>query len=267
MTINPMSKAVKQWFPHFNPVVWHGATLLVNNPAEYQQLAIAYVDLHWRIHRNYHDLFEKLRSKPTNYDEICWDADHHAKMGFDLCFSNPPNERPNPELWLVLCEQWFNSNTAHDEKYNDALSSLASRDYRSYLYTKHWKTVRYAMLLMLGARCMKCKKPNMWGELSNLHVHHVTYERVGNEKATDLLLLCSDCHKNEHEPILGIPPATAYGVLNAGDMVMHERFGVGIVIDIKPQSNDRDITVDFGKGDIKTFSDAFQKLEKIETDS
>jgi 5-methylcytosine-specific restriction endonuclease McrA len=44
-----------------------------------------------------------------------------------------------------------------------------------------------------GRFCKAC------GSKKNLHVHHVTYERFGNELLTDLLGLCYTCHKGVHE--------------------------------------------------------------------
>lgn len=46
-------------------------------------------------------------------------------------------------------------------------------------------------------RCEKCGKR---GSRRNweLHVHHLTYERYGHELVDDLIVLCLECHGQEH---------------------------------------------------------------------
>jgi len=34
---------------------------------------------------------------------------------------------------------------------------------------------------------------------AGLHVHHLTYERLGNEAVGDLIVLCADCHTDAHQ--------------------------------------------------------------------
>lgn len=36
------------------------------------------------------------------------------------------------------------------------------------------------------------------GTVDNLHVHHLTYERLGRELLTDLVTLCAGCHRKQH---------------------------------------------------------------------
>ena len=65
--------------------------------------------------------------------------------------------------------------------------------YTQYLYTYHWRKLREIKLEEVDQRCQLCysaKKP--------LHVHHRTYERLGNEKLTDLTVLCKECHTLFH---------------------------------------------------------------------
>ena len=64
--------------------------------------------------------------------------------------------------------------------------------HRAYLRSPEWKTRRRAALERAGGRCMDC------GTTRNLHVHHLTYKRHGNELARDLRVLCSRCHRHRH---------------------------------------------------------------------
>ena len=64
--------------------------------------------------------------------------------------------------------------------------------YDLYLQSKEWKQKRSEVLFRDGHCCQLC------GDEENLRVHHLTYNRVGNEALFDLVTLCSHCHANEH---------------------------------------------------------------------
>lgn len=66
-----------------------------------------------------------------------------------------------------------------------------------YEHTKHlgsdeWAAMRRAVLKARGGKCERC------GEADGLEVHHKNYCRLGNERLSDLLLLCGRCHEQEH---------------------------------------------------------------------
>lgn len=62
------------------------------------------------------------------------------------------------------------------------------------LSSENWKEVRQRILAR-DRKCVKC------GSILFLEVHHKTYKNKGNEleHLEDLILLCSECHKNEHK--------------------------------------------------------------------
>lgn len=64
--------------------------------------------------------------------------------------------------------------------------------YKEYLKSKKWFRKKQELFLLRGKKCERC--PNV----SRLQVHHKTYERLFNEKLSDLEILCSSCHKKEH---------------------------------------------------------------------
>jgi hypothetical protein len=75
---------------------------------------------------------------------------------------------------------------------------LTIEEYDKYLETPHWKEFRRQafkeQLKTLGQnRCSRCQKSAV-----TLHVHHLTYERLGKELLTDVEIICRDCHKKEH---------------------------------------------------------------------
>jgi len=67
-------------------------------------------------------------------------------------------------------------------------------NYALSLNSEYWKEVRQRILAR-DRKCAKC------GSILFLEVHHKTYKSIGNEleHLGDLILLCSDCHKNEHQ--------------------------------------------------------------------
>jgi hypothetical protein len=54
-----------------------------------------------------------------------------------------------------------------------------------------WQQRRLEIIERDGGRCRTCGKPGN-------HVHHVTYDRLGQEPPRDLVLLCKSCHELEH---------------------------------------------------------------------
>lgn len=66
------------------------------------------------------------------------------------------------------------------------------KTYAEYLKTDHWKLTRDKALKRAGYKCQIC------AETSRLEVHHNDYSRLGGENRTDLVVLCSVCHKTHH---------------------------------------------------------------------
>lgn len=78
------------------------------------------------------------------------------------------------------------------ENINKDLNKLKYMPYKEYLQTDHWKLTRKKKLRESKYKCQLC------GSKGELHVHHNTYERRGEEDLSDLVVLCSDCHAKFH---------------------------------------------------------------------
>lgn len=67
--------------------------------------------------------------------------------------------------------------------------------YKQYLKSEHWLNVkrRFRASSFCKNECRIC------GNKKNLHIHHKTYKRVGNERLSDLEELCASCHKSLHK--------------------------------------------------------------------
>ncbi len=61
--------------------------------------------------------------------------------------------------------------------------------YRAHLRSEKWARKRTDVVLRGRGRCERCRT---W-PIS--HVHHLTYERFGDEPLADLLGVCVRCHK------------------------------------------------------------------------
>jgi hypothetical protein len=73
------------------------------------------------------------------------------------------------------------------------LQHLKKMPYADYLASDHWTRVRDAARDRAGYRCQVCNSSG------DIHVHHRSYERRGEESDADLTVLCADCHKLFHD--------------------------------------------------------------------
>jgi 5-methylcytosine-specific restriction endonuclease McrA len=71
------------------------------------------------------------------------------------------------------------------------LTAHSSR-YQQVMHSEGWRKRRQRALKRAGYRCQKC------GSRRQLQVHHLTYARLGRERAADLMVLCRTCHAAEH---------------------------------------------------------------------
>ena len=75
----------------------------------------------------------------------------------------------------------------------DEVARLRSLPYEEYLKTEHWLKTAYLARQRDGNECRYCasRKPP-------LQVHHLTYERLGEERLSDVITLCRRCHEMQH---------------------------------------------------------------------
>ena len=99
---------------------------------------------------------------------------------------------------------WFNDVICNNEQTKKMLRELP---YELYLKTKHWAKVRAAQMLIHKAVCQE-KSHYEIGESwytgdweADIHVHHLTYENIGNERYSDLVVLCATHHSAWHREV------------------------------------------------------------------
>lgn len=68
--------------------------------------------------------------------------------------------------------------------------------YAEYLKAAHWQRVRELALEQAGHMCDLCARDKQ------LDVYHRTYERLGFERQSDLIVLCHDCHQDHHKALV-----------------------------------------------------------------
>jgi hypothetical protein len=76
-------------------------------------------------------------------------------------------------------------------------------EYETYLETPHWQAFRKQVLESQKERlgyncCEKCDDPQSDTRETALHLHHLTYERLGEERFEDVTIICRACHDKEH---------------------------------------------------------------------
>ena len=176
--------------------------------AEYRQLILAALgDLGGRADR--HDITRKaielgaftpaqLRVPPPpshpNYPSkiayrLSWAMTHLKRDG----------EVANPERGI-----WALADPSTQSSSQDRTALLATMPYREYLRTPEWRRKRDQALAGADHRCQLDARHR-----DRLEVHHRTYERRGAELPSDLVVLCSDCHRKHHGKR---PRASASGV-------------------------------------------------------
>lgn len=65
---------------------------------------------------------------------------------------------------------------------------MNQKQYHKYLNSPEWKAIREPALERDNYACSIC------GSKSNLHVHHLHYDNIGEEALSDLVTLCKSCH-------------------------------------------------------------------------
>jgi 5-methylcytosine-specific restriction endonuclease McrA len=71
---------------------------------------------------------------------------------------------------------------------------MVTSEYQKYIKSERWKAKCKLFWEVNGRWCRGCRTTR-----GALHVHHITYDRLGNEALSDLRGLCSKCHKEVHE--------------------------------------------------------------------
>lgn len=75
---------------------------------------------------------------------------------------------------------------------DDLARGIGYQSYSHYLSSNHWK---HMVETHRASKCFCCS-----GE-GTLHLHHLSYDRLGAEQATDFVTVCNSCHDNLHTAV------------------------------------------------------------------
>ena len=98
-------------------------------------------------------------------------------------------DKPTGKLLEVLLAK-VGKGKVVEKKRKKNKSKYAS--YKEYLSSPEWKAKRSKVLRRANYKCEICKVNKAW------QVHHNTYKRKYKERLGDLIAVCEDCHKGEH---------------------------------------------------------------------
>jgi 5-methylcytosine-specific restriction endonuclease McrA len=76
---------------------------------------------------------------------------------------------------------------------------MTNISYQEYIQSDRWKQRRDRYYWSQGGPSGYVCCVRGCGVRKNLHLHHLTYEHLGNERTWELCFLCPDCHKLYHE--------------------------------------------------------------------
>lgn len=103
-------------------------------------------------------------------------------------------ENPRWSVWRLTGSELQEPTPATTKPVTPArLAELRAMPELKYLRTPEWRRTRTAALARAGHRCALDRS-----HTEGLEVHHNTYERVGAELTSDLVVLCHDCHRLHH---------------------------------------------------------------------
>jgi hypothetical protein len=88
-----------------------------------------------------------------------------------------------PGAWAQIAEVIAEECVFFGSSNNPGLS------YQDYLRSPEWAATRAEAIERGGGKCAVCSSTD------ELQVHHNTYDRLGYEDPTDLVVLCDQCHE------------------------------------------------------------------------
>lgn len=106
--------------------------------------------------------------------------------------------------WKTCCQKkyslWLDAQTEPERERRTELAEkrlveLQTMPYRDYLQTPEWQEARRQALKRAHYKCQLCNTEG------RMNVHHRTYENRGQERNTDLIVLCENCHAKFHDKL------------------------------------------------------------------
>lgn len=152
-------------------------------------LIVVYIFFYFSSRKESNAFDEALKSRPK------------SKPYF---FDDKESSRPKPTYKPTTYRNPFVLPKGTMPNFGNPLMSAEAK--HQYLQSPEWKALKKLKLEQSNHKCQLCSST------SNLHLHHLTYDRLGNELLTDLTILCNHCHQLQHDHY-GYDRLTDYSVL------------------------------------------------------
>ena len=135
-------------------------------------------------------------------------VDHNLSWALTNLKGTGAVENPSRGVWrLASGVATPGSQVANEPLSARRLLELRKMPYPRYLRTPEWQQTRADALVRAGNCCSLDVT-----HTGDLEVHHRTYERLGSEHSSDLVVLCHACHQLHHNmfgrPRRGVPNPT-----------------------------------------------------------
>lgn len=104
----------------------------------------------------------------------------------------------NDGLALYHSVEWNRLSRPIIDRMNAERRTAWWSDYQAYLNCNQWKDRASDALKRAGYVCERCKRRKA------VHVHHLSYDRAGDEPPEDLQALCFECHDQAHDGRLSL---------------------------------------------------------------
>lgn len=139
-------------------------------------LIVVYIFFYFSSRKESNAFDEALKSRPKSEPFL---------------FENKESSRPKPTYKPTTYRNPFVQPKGTMPNFGNPLMSAEAK--HQYLQSPEWKALKQIKLEQSNHKCELCNST------SNLHLHHLTYERLGNELLTDLIILCNYCHQLQHD--------------------------------------------------------------------
>lgn len=107
-----------------------------------------------------------------------------------------PFDEALKDAWYAWCQRYRQRRQEQEEESRAAARAEADaawwKRYNEYIKSKAWKQKTVLVKERAGGMCEAC------GVNVAVHVHHMTYENVGNEILWELRAVCVSCHQRLH---------------------------------------------------------------------
>lgn len=104
-------------------------------------------------------------------------SSHKERKRFDEVIKNRPDDFPTPRESTPIFGNPF----------------MSAEDKLKHMQGEYWANLKALKIEFTQHRCELCFSPHY------LHLHHLTYQRLGCERIDDVVLLCYKCHQLQHD--------------------------------------------------------------------